>query len=45
VASKGAAIHLERVDVQEDALEVRVRTAGLAGLIAAIRQQDQRKAA
>jgi hypothetical protein len=36
---------VERVDVQEDALEVRVRAAGLASLIAELRQQDERKAA
>jgi site-specific DNA recombinase len=36
---------VERVDVQEDALEVRVRAAGLASLVAELRQQDERKAA
>jgi hypothetical protein len=36
---------LERVDVHEDALEVWVRAAGLASLVAELRQQDERKAA
>jgi DNA invertase Pin-like site-specific DNA recombinase len=36
---------VERVDIQEDALEVRVRAAGLAGLVGELRQQDERKAA
>jgi hypothetical protein len=36
---------IERVDMQEDALEVRVRAAGLASLVAELRQQDERKAA
>jgi hypothetical protein len=36
---------VERVDVQEDVLEVRVRAAGLASLVAELRQQDERKAA
>ena len=36
---------VERVDVQEDALEVRVRAAGLASLVAELRQQGERKAA
>jgi hypothetical protein len=36
---------VERVDVREDALEVRVRAAGLASLVAELRQQDERKAA
>jgi site-specific DNA recombinase len=36
---------VERVDVQEDALEVTVRAAGLASLVAELRQQDERKAA
>jgi hypothetical protein len=31
--------------VQEDALDVRVRAAGLANLVAELRQQDERKAA
>ena len=40
-------VHLlvERVDVQEEALEVRVRAAGLASLAAELRQQDERRAA
>jgi site-specific DNA recombinase len=36
---------VERVDVQEDALEVRVRAAGLASLVAELRQQDARRIA
>jgi hypothetical protein len=36
---------VERVDVQEEAIEVRIRADGLAGLVAELRQQDQRKAA
>ena len=36
---------VERVDVQENALEVRVRAAGLASLVAELRYQDERKAA
>jgi site-specific DNA recombinase len=36
---------IERVDVQEDALEVRIRTEGLASLVAELRQADERKAA
>jgi hypothetical protein len=36
---------VERVDVQEDALEVRIRPKGLASLVAELRQQDERKAA
>jgi len=36
---------VERVDVQENALEVRVRAAGLASLVAELRHQDERKAA
>ena len=35
---------VERVDVQEDALEVRIRTQGLASLVGELRQ-DERKAA
>jgi hypothetical protein len=31
--------------VQEDALEVRIRTEGLASLVAELRQADERKAA
>ena len=34
-----------RVNMQEDALEVRVRAAGLASLVGELRQQDERKAA
>ena len=36
---------VERVDLRGDALEVRVRAAGLASLVAELRQQDERKAA
>jgi hypothetical protein len=36
---------VKRVDVKEDALEVRGRAEGLASLIAQLRQQDERKAA
>jgi site-specific DNA recombinase len=36
---------VERVDVREDALEVRIRAAGLASLVAELRQEDERKAA
>ena len=36
---------VERVDVQEDALEVRVRAEGLASLIRELRQHDERRAA
>jgi hypothetical protein len=36
---------VERVDLREDVLEVRVRAAGLASLVAELRQQDERKAA
>jgi hypothetical protein len=36
---------VERVDVQEDALEVRIRAEGLASLIGELRQHDDRRAA
>jgi site-specific DNA recombinase len=36
---------VERVDVQEDALEVRIRAEGLASLVGELRQQGERKAA
>jgi hypothetical protein len=36
---------VERVDVQEDVLAVRIRAEGLASLVAELRQQDERKAA
>lgn len=36
---------VERVDVREDALEVRIRAEGLASLVAELRQQGERKAA
>jgi hypothetical protein len=36
---------VERVDVQEDALEVRIRTDGVASLVGELRQQGERVAA
>ena len=36
---------VERVDVQEDAIEVRIRAEGLASLVGELRQQGERKAA
>ena len=36
---------IERVDVQEDALEVRIRAEGLASLRGELRQDGERKAA
>jgi hypothetical protein len=36
---------VERVDVQENALEVRVRAEGLASLVGELRQQGERRAA
>jgi site-specific DNA recombinase len=36
---------VERVGLRGDALELRVRAAGLVSLIAELRQQDERKAA
>ena len=36
---------VERVDVQEDALDVRMRAEGLASLIGELRQQGERMAA
>ena len=36
---------VERVDVQEDALEVRIRAEGLASLVGELRQQGERRAA
>ena len=36
---------VERVDVQEDALEVRIRAKGLATLVTEPRQHDERRAA
>ena len=35
---------VERVDVQEDALEVRIRTEGLASLVGELRQGERRAA-
>jgi hypothetical protein len=35
---------VERVDVQEDVLEVRIRAEGLANLVAELRQSDERPA-
>jgi site-specific DNA recombinase len=36
---------VERVNLQEDALEVRIRAEGLASLVAELRPQDERRAA
>jgi site-specific DNA recombinase len=36
---------IERVDVQEHALEIRIRAEGLASLVGELRQQSERKAA
>jgi hypothetical protein len=36
---------VERIDVQEDAVEVRIRAEGLASLIGDLRQQGERIAA
>ena len=36
---------VERVDVQEDALEVRIRADGLANLVGELRPDGERKAA
>jgi site-specific DNA recombinase len=36
---------VERVDMQEDAVEVRIRTEGLASLVGELRQHDERRAA
>jgi DNA invertase Pin-like site-specific DNA recombinase len=36
---------VERVDIQEDALEVRIRAEGLASLVTELRQHDERRAA
>jgi hypothetical protein len=36
---------VDRVDVQEDALEVRIRAEGLASLVAELQPQDERRAA
>ena len=36
---------VERIDVQEDALEVRIRAEGLASLVAELRQHNERRAA
>jgi site-specific DNA recombinase len=36
---------VERVDVQEDALEVRIRAEGLASLVGELRQESERRAA
>jgi hypothetical protein len=40
-----ARLLVERVDVQEDALEVRIRAEGLASLVGELRQQGERMAA
>jgi hypothetical protein len=36
---------VERVDVREEAIEVRIRAEGLASLVAELRQPDKRRAA
>ena len=36
---------VERVDVQQNAVEVRIRAEGLASLVGELRQQGERKAA
>jgi hypothetical protein len=36
---------VERVDLQEDAVEVRIRAEGLASLIGELQQESERKAA
>jgi hypothetical protein len=36
---------VERVDVRENALEVRIRAEGLASFVAELRQPDERRAA
>jgi site-specific DNA recombinase len=36
---------VERVDIREDALEVRIRASGLPSLVAELRQSDERTAA
>ena len=38
-------LFVERVAVQEDALEVRIRAEGLASLVAELRQELERRAA
>jgi site-specific DNA recombinase len=40
-----AQLLVERVDVQEDAIEVRIRAEGLASLISELRENDERRAA
>jgi hypothetical protein len=40
-----AQLLVERVDVQEDALQVRIRAEGLASLVGELRQQGERRAA
>jgi site-specific DNA recombinase len=46
-AEQARIVHLlvERVDVQENAFEVRFRAEGLASLVGDLRQQDERRAA
>jgi site-specific DNA recombinase len=46
-AEQARIVHLlvERVDVREDALEVRIRAEGLASLVGELRQQGERMAA
>jgi site-specific DNA recombinase len=40
-----AQLLVERLDVQEDALEVRIRAEGLASLVGELQQESERKAA
>jgi hypothetical protein len=40
-----SSLGVERVDVQENALEVRIRAEGLVSLVCELRQQGERKAA
>jgi hypothetical protein len=37
-------LHVERVDVREEALEVRTRAEGLASLVGELRQDERRAA-
>jgi hypothetical protein len=41
----GTALLVERVDVQENVLEVRIRAERLASLVGKLRQESERKAA
>jgi hypothetical protein len=44
-ASAIVQLPVERVDVQEDAIEMRIRAEGLGSLVGELRQQGERKAA